>query len=231
MTDLEINRLSLIEGAKCARGLTVIIDVFRAFTTAAYAFDNGVNRIYPVKSVDDAFKLKEENPEWILMGEIDGKEIPGFDYGNSPADIKNVDFSDKTVIQRTSAGTQGILNTRNSDEVILGSFVMADAIVTYIREISPETVSLVAMGVGGKETSIEDELLAEYIEKQLKNQSPDFTEMRQRIRSDPEGLKFFDPNQPQFKEEDFYMAMDHNRFNFILKVNLHRQPYVTKIDR
>jgi 2-phosphosulfolactate phosphatase len=36
-----IRRLRLLDGAKTARGLTVVIDVFRAFSTAAYAFDRG----------------------------------------------------------------------------------------------------------------------------------------------------------------------------------------------
>ncbi|MFP3950974.1 MAG: 2-phosphosulfolactate phosphatase [Candidatus Bathyarchaeia archaeon] len=231
MTDLKINRLRLIEGAKKAIGCAVIIDVFRAFTTAAYAFENGATRIYPVKTVDKAFLLKEENPEWILMGEVDGKEIPGFDYGNSPADISSFDFSGRTIIQRTSAGTQGILNAGNAHEIILGSFVMADAIAKYIQEKRPEVVSLVAMGVGGKKPSIEDELLAEYIEGKLRSQTPNFSEMRRRIRLDPEGAKFFDPDQPQFNEDDFHLAMDYNRFDFILKVIRDKQTYVTKIDR
>ena len=45
---MHIEVLDLIEGAKQARGLTVIIDVFRAFSTACYVVQNGAREIIPV---------------------------------------------------------------------------------------------------------------------------------------------------------------------------------------
>ena len=108
---MHIDILDLIEGAKQARGLTVIIDVFRAFSTACYVVRNGARQIIPVGDVDLAYKLREENPDYILMGERKGKMLAGFDYGNSPADIQNVDFSGKTehqiVIVRHRVGRGG----------------------------------------------------------------------------------------------------------------------------
>ncbi len=120
---MDIDILHLIEGAKQAQGLTVIIDVFRAFSTACYVVQNGAGEIIPVGDIDLAYKLRDENPDYILMGERKGKMLPGFDYGNSPTEIQTVDFSGKTVIQTTSAGTQGFANARNADELITGSFV------------------------------------------------------------------------------------------------------------
>lgn len=215
---MEINRLSLIEGAQLAVGLTVIIDVFRAFTTDAYIFGNGAERIFPVSSKEEAFELKKRNFNWILIGEENGYKIEDFDFGNSPFEIMKVDFFGQTIIQRTSAGTQGIINAINADEIILGSFVMAEAIVDYIRARNPKIVSLVAMGLRGSEISIEDELFAEYIEERLKGKNPDFKEIKQEIREYPEGAKFFDSSQLEYIEEDFYAAMDIDHFDFCLKV-------------
>ena len=215
---MKIRRLSLIEGAQEAKGLTVIIDVFRAFTTAAYAFSNGVARIIPVGSVEEALELRRLHPEWLLMGEEGGIKVEAFDYGNSPHEIKEVPLEGRTIVQRTSAGTQGIVNAVNASEILPGSFVIADAIVDYIRARNPETVSLVAMGWGGVDIAPEDECLAEYIQIRLNGGEPDFQKMKRRIREDPQGAKFFDPAQPQFVEEDFHAAMDLNRFNFILRV-------------
>lgn len=99
MISLNIEILHLIEGAKQARGLTVIIDVFRAFSTAGYAVRNGAVGIIPVGDVDLAYQLKEENPDYVLMGERKGKRLPGFDFGNSPTEIQSVDFAGKTIIQ------------------------------------------------------------------------------------------------------------------------------------
>ena len=225
---MRIKRLSLAEGAKEATGLAVIIDVFRAFTTDAYVMANDAERVYPVATVEEAFELKRLHHDWILMGERGGKMVPGFDYGNSPYDVKDVDFKGYTVIQTTSAGTRGLFNAYGADELLPGSFVIADATVEYIQKKNPETVSLIAMGWGGMEKAPEDEALAEYIELKLKGEEPDFKAMFKHIRNDPQGMKFFDVSQPEFKEGDFHCAMDINRFDFCLKLVKGDQPYIVK---
>jgi 2-phosphosulfolactate phosphatase len=226
---MKIRRFSLLEGASKAKGTTVVIDVFRAFTTAAYAFDNGVEMIYPVSSIDEAFDLKRKNPDWVLMGEREGKQIQGFDYGNSPYEISKAKLHGKKIIQTTSAGTQGIALAKDASEVLPGSFVISDAIVRYILENDPDEVSLIGMGWGGRVKSVEDEACADYIEKKLKGEEPDFEKMRKRIRSNPEGAKFFDPAQPQFREEDYHYAMDLNKFSFCMKVEKEELPFIIKI--
>ena len=130
-----------------------------------------------------------------------------------------------------SAGTQGIVNAVNASEILPGSFVIADAIVDYIRARNPETVSLVAMGWGGADIAPEDECLAEYIQICLNGGEPDFQEMKRRIRDDPQGAKFFDSTQPQFVEGDFHAAMDLNRFNFVLRVVGDGRPYIESITK
>ncbi len=215
---MRIERLSLISGARRARGLVVVIDVFRAFTTAAYVMANGAERIILVGDLGEAFELKRLHPDWVLMGERGGRRVEGFDYGNSPFEVRDVDFTGRTVIQTTGAGTQGVVNATGAEAILLGSFVMAGAIIRRIRRTRPETVSLVAMGSRGVEPSAEDELCANYIEAALKGETLDFAEIRRRIRAAPSGAKFFDPAQPQFREEDFHMALDLDRFDFILRV-------------
>ena len=164
---MDIEILQLIEGARQAKGLTVIIDVFRAFSTACYVVRNGAGGIIPVGDVELAYKLKEENPDYVLMGERQGKMLPGFDYGNSPTDIQDVDFSGKTVIQTTSAGTQGFANAKGAEELISGSFVNAEAIAAYIEKKSPAEVSLVCMGTWAIKPAEEDTLCAEFIADRL----------------------------------------------------------------
>jgi 2-phosphosulfolactate phosphatase len=215
---MEVQLLSLLEGAKKARGMTVVIDVFRAFTTAAYVIANGAETILPVGTIEEAFKLRCQNPKWLVIGEIHGQKISGFDYGNSPDEVSNVDFTGKTVIQRTSSGVQGILAASNADEILLGSFVMAEATVEYVVRKKPKMVSLVAMGWEGDYKVIEDELCAGYLEARLHGERPDFPDIIRRIRENPSGAKFFDKTQTTFREGDFYAAMSLNKFPFALKV-------------
>ena len=216
---MEIRRLSLLEGARRATGTAVVIDVFRAFTTAAYVMANGAETILPVGGVEEALELRRRHPDWLVMGEVHGHKVPGFDYGNSPDEVSRVDFTGRTVVQRTSSGVQGILAASGVDEVLLGSFVMAEATVEYLRRKAPGVVSLVAMGWEGEHEAIEDDLCAEYLEARLRGEHPDFSDMVRRIRADPQGAKFFDPTQTSFREGDFHAAMSLDRFPFALKID------------
>jgi 2-phosphosulfolactate phosphatase len=216
---MEVRRLSLLEGAHRASGTAVIIDVFRAFTTAAFVMANGAETIIPVGTVEEALELRQRNPKWIVMGEVHGHKVSGFDYGNSPDEVSRVDFTGRTVIQRTSSGVQGILAASGTDEVLLGSFVTAEATIKYIKRKNPAVVSLVAMGWEGEYKAIEDELCAEYLEERLHVKHPDFANMTKRIRADPQGAKFFDPTQTSFRAGDYHAAMSLDRFSFALRVN------------
>jgi 2-phosphosulfolactate phosphatase len=143
---MNVQILQLLEGAKEASGLTVIIDVFRAFSTSCYAFGKGAKKIIPVGEIEKAYQLKQNNPEYILMGERNEKKPTGFDFGNSPTHILEANLEGKTIVHTTSSGTQGIAAAVQADEIITGSFVNANAIIQYIRTQNPETVSLVCMG-------------------------------------------------------------------------------------
>ena len=120
---MNIKILQLLEGARNAKGLTIIIDVFRAFSTACYAFDFGATKIIPIGNIDFAYKLKKQNPHFLLLGERNEQKPEGFNFGNSPALLTKDEISGKTIIHTTSSGTQGIVNATNADEIITGSFV------------------------------------------------------------------------------------------------------------
>ena len=90
---MNIKILHMVEGAKEAIGLTVVIDVFRAFTVEAYLMNNGAEKLIPVGDMQIAYDFKEKDSNCILVGERHGKILPGFDYGNSPSQIKDVNFT------------------------------------------------------------------------------------------------------------------------------------------
>lgn len=213
----KIQILQLTEGAKAATGLTVVIDVFRAFTTACFIMNNGADGIYPVGKVDTAFELKKKIPEAILIGERNEVIIPGFDYGNSPANIEHIDFMGKTVIHTTSAGTQGIVNAVNADEIITASFVNAPAVSEYIKSKNPEIVSFVCMGKQAIEPSEEDTWCAEYIKSLVDGTNFDIGTKLKELRY-LEGRRFFrTDNQEQCPERDFFLATQVGLFDFVLK--------------
>lgn len=218
---MEIQTLSLISGARRARGLTVIIDVFRAFTLECYMAAGGAAAIHPVGAVEEAFALRRAHPDWLLAGERGGAKVPGFDYGNSPWEIHRVDLTGRTVLHTTSAGTQGIVNagaeTGGVTEIITGSLVNADAVISYIKEQDPAVVSLVCMGNAGTRYAEEDALCADYIRASLLGEAMDIRARADALRYTA-GAKFFDPDNAIFPEGDFGLCVDVGRFDFVQRI-------------
>jgi 2-phosphosulfolactate phosphatase len=214
---MEIRILEYSKGAKKARGLTVIIDVFRAFTVGCYVMNNGAEEIIAVGEVVTALLLRRQNPEYLLMGERNERKVKGFDYGNSPSHIERIDFTGKTVVQTTSAGTQGLILATGAEEIITGSLVNADAIATYIKERNPSLVSLVAMGYSGKTPAAEDLICAEYIRAKLLDLERKPDEMIRSLKSGS-GKRFFKPeNFAHSPPNDFYLCTRIGIFNFVLR--------------
>lgn len=210
---MKINKFFGVEGAKKARGITVVIDIFRAATVEAFLLDKGVKEIVPVATVEEAFKLKKENPGYILCGEDRGYKIEGFDLDNSPFAISKIkNLEGKTVVHRSSQGTQGIVNAVNAQEVIFGSFMTASAIMDYLIKQSPSVCSVIAMD--GPDT--EDEIFADFLTSKLKNEfTRDIDEITEYLSKHHAAARFLDPTIPEFPKEDFYLSMDVDRFNFV----------------
>lgn len=226
---IKINTYHFIEGAKKATGLTVIIDVFRAFSLECYLYNMGVSLIRPVGTIEEAFAFKKANPGYVLIGERKGRKCEGFDFGNSPSETAKHDLRGKTVIHTTSAGTQGIINAKEADEIITGSLVNAKAVARYIMENQPKEVSLVCMGNGGIAPAKEDELCAEYIRSILEGaELPDMDERVKRLRYEG-GAHFFDrQNQDVFPEPDFWMCIEYNKFDFVLKIEKDEKGFLSR---
>ncbi len=143
--------------------------------------------------------------------------LEGFDYGNSPANIEHIDFTGKTVVHTTSAGTQGIANACYADEILTGSFVNALAISKYIKKQNVSVVSLVCMGKAALSPTEEDTYCAEYIKSLLLGENYPLQQKLCALRH-LEGERFFNPqNQIQCPQRDFYLATTPNQFDFVLR--------------
>ena len=225
----KINTLHLIDGAKQAEGLTVIIDVFRAFSLECYLYDMGVKEIRPVGTIDEAFSLRRRIKDSVLIGERHGKKCEGFDYGNSPSTIPREHVAGKTIIHTTSAGTQGIVNAVGASEIITGSLVNAKAVAKYIMIRQSEIVSLVCMGNEGLRPAAEDELCAAYIKSILEGKEfPNFEQKVSNLKIHG-GAHFFDKfSQHIFPEDDFWMCIDYDLFSFIIKIDKDELGFITR---
>ncbi|MDD7202628.1 MAG: 2-phosphosulfolactate phosphatase [Sphaerochaetaceae bacterium] len=229
---MDIRVLHQLEGAKAAAGLTVIIDVFRAFTVECFLSQMKVKEIFPVKDVKECFALKDRHPDYFLVGERNGVKVPGFDAGNSPMEITTgPDLEGRSVVHTTSAGVQGIAGASHASEVIVASLVNARAVARYIKQKDPQVVSLVAMGLNGVEDTDEDLLCATYIRDLLEGKHPNIHQQIRQIQF-TSGRKFFVRRADgAFPEPDFFMCLVPDMFDFVLTVDRSSYPYrMVRID-
>ncbi len=229
---MDIQILQLVEGARQAKGLTVIIDVFRAFTTESFIMSRNPKKIIPVGDVEVAWNYKATHPDAVLCGERGGAIIEGFDYGNSPSAVVEEDFTGKTIIHTTSAGTQGIVNAIGADEILGGCLVNAKAIAYYIKKQQPKFVSLVCMGLAGKRPTDEDTLCAEYIKGLLENHPIADMESHINALRLTDGAKFFDEKQQHiFPRRDFELSTMVGICPFVLRLTRDPESGLHRMER
>lgn len=215
---MHIETVDFVAGAQAARGLTVVIDVFRAFSVAAHAYARGAGMIVPVASVEQALALKDEHPDWLLIGERHARQLPGFDCGNSPTQLESLALRGRTLIQTTHAGTQGLAAARAAEEVLTGALVNAAAIVRYIHARKPGKVTLVRMGHEARQRCEEDDLCAQLLQQRLLGDPSPAPDVRARLLHAPSAAKFFDPACDWAPQRDFELCTQLDAFDFVLRL-------------
>jgi 2-phosphosulfolactate phosphatase len=229
---MEISIHSLLEGATRATGSVAVIDVFRAFTTAAVALANGASKIVMVGSVNEALELRQAGIGEICMGEVHGRAPDGFDFGNSPFEVSTVDFRGKIIIQRTSAGTQGIVEAATKAErLYAASLVTAEATARALLSGSPDQISLVAMGDNGIKRTDEDELCAIHLRNRLEGRPGNADAVRRLILAGGEVRRFQDPARPYLHPEDVDIALGIDRYDFAIRVEFENGRPVAHIEK
>jgi len=216
---MRIDVLDHVAGARAARGVAVVVDVFRAFSVAPHAFAGGASRVLPVGEIEEALALRTRMPGVVLVGERHARKLPGFDAGNSPTDILALDLRGKVVVHTTHAGTQGLVNATEADEVLTGGFNNLSAVCRYILGRDPAQVSLVRMGHEARERCAEDDLYAESLLHMLRGgAAPTVESVRDTLRGAPAAQKFFDPSCDWAPETDFAHCTAVDKFDFVLRL-------------
>lgn len=224
---MEFRRITLADCETATRAV-VVIDVLRAFSTAAYAFDGGVQEILLTSSVEEALDLRQRFPDAMLMGEVGGLPIPGFDFGNSPEQMLQTDLRGRRLIQRTTRGTQGVVLSCHAQWLFASSFVCAEATVRQVLQTGASQVTFVITGAAldqsfdGRDVPIdvgdEDLACADYLEVRLRGDHPDPAPYLKRVMAAPAANKFKDPEQLAFSPQDLALCIALDRFDFAMPV-------------
>jgi 2-phosphosulfolactate phosphatase len=169
---MDIFRLERPQAAE-ARGIVIVIDVIRAFSVASYAFAGGARGIWMVREVEEAQRLRLREPQALLIGEVGGRLIPGFDLNNSPSLMARSDVHNRQLIQRTGAGTQGAVSASGASCILMCALTNAKATATYARKLSVETgdcITLLPTFTRKNLPWTEDEICADYVEALITEQ-------------------------------------------------------------
>lgn len=220
---MRIHSADFVAGASKARGVAIVIDVFRACSLQAHALAAGATAIVPVEGVEEAKALKVAHPDWLLVGERQARRLPGFDCGNSPTEILAAAPVGRTIIHTTHAGTQGLVAaSRVASHVFTGAFVNLSATVAAVRAIAPQEVTVIAMGHEARERCVEDDLCRDEFIARLEGRQVDVSDFTRLLRSAPAAAKFFDPAADWAPESDFALCTACDVLPFA--VSLRRSP-------
>lgn len=203
-----------LETCHTATGIVLVIDVLRAFSTAAYAFSGGAKEIRLVSGVTEALALKEQIPNSKVMGEVGGLPPERFDFGNSPTRILEQDLAGSILIQRTGAGTQGAVRSVNASVMVATSFVVAKATTNYVLQLKPKEITFVI--TGGMKND-EDVACAEFLEKQFTGRVVETEEFIRRVYASRDALEHME-DHPQFPTADLDYCTRINAFDFAMPI-------------
>jgi 2-phosphosulfolactate phosphatase len=187
--------------------------VFRAFTVSALALDAGADACLLVREVEDAIALRALIPGSLVSAEIGGTPIAGIPLSNSPSQILEADLSGRVLIQRTSAGTQGVAACR-SETILACSLLVAKATARRIVQLRPDAVTLVAMGEPAGH--LEDGACAEYIKSLVEGGEPDLDRLLAPLRQTERYRQIDAGEVPWFPSRDLGLALQADRFDFTM---------------
>lgn len=112
----------------------VVIDVLRASTTICHALAAGCHSLIPVSDLGEATGFVESlgRDNCLLGGEKNGQRIPGFDFGNSPAEYTAAKVRHRNIVFLTTNGSRIITGFRGAARVLILSFANLSRVEDFL---------------------------------------------------------------------------------------------------
>lgn len=220
VTEPAAARFVPISAAHQATGAVVVIDVLRAFSTAAYALASGAGEIYLVGGVAEALAFKAGHPGTLAMGEEHGRRPAGFDFPNSPAELASADVVGRTIVQRTSAGTQGVVAALAAERLWCAALVNASATARAVTAagLGPPTYVITGWASPLPGSGEDDLATAELIERARLGLPLDAEATASRISSSEEASRTLAVGEGHVHPEDVTRSVAVDAFEFAMEV-------------
>ncbi|HEX9413601.1 MAG TPA: 2-phosphosulfolactate phosphatase [Ktedonobacterales bacterium] len=155
------------------RAVYVVVDLIRASTTLCVLLERGCRRVHIADGIASARRAaarmvadREPARRALLIGEVEGIAPPGFDYGNSPAELAPLDLSTAEPIFATTNGTRAMHACVGGAAILVGALrnarTVAHAAVSHVEAVlasdlqatgtghaqPPPAVTVVCAGIG-----------------------------------------------------------------------------------
>ena len=126
----------------------VAIDVIRATTTATTAIHTG-RRVFPARTSDEAGTIAARLTNPLLVGELGGNMVYGFDETNSPATIAVRTDTERPMVLVSSSGTQLILSAAEGGEDVYIACLRNFTALSRFLTRHHERVAIIGAGTRG----------------------------------------------------------------------------------
>lgn len=145
--------------------IVVIIDILRATSTICTAFHKGAKKVITISTVEEARML--QNKGFLVASERHGKKVEGFEIGNSPTQLLQMDLREQQFAITTTNGTRAVALTKHAYRVAIGSFLNITALSVWLKKHQKNTILLCS---GWKnQFNLEDTLFAGAVINRLKS--------------------------------------------------------------
>jgi len=191
-----------VEGASHASGVVVVVDVLRAFTVSAYALAGGARECLLVRTVEEARTLASSTAGAVVSAEVDTLPVEGIAISNSPTQVAVHPLTGRSLIQRTSAGTQAIAAVGEVEAIYAASLVVARATAQACLLRAPRLVTLVASG--------------DFPESCLTCSRTDLGSELRPLYDSKRYQAFAKGDWPGFPKRDLDLALEPDRFRFAM---------------
>ncbi|MDC3351878.1 2-phosphosulfolactate phosphatase [Crocinitomicaceae bacterium] len=112
--------------------IIVVIDVLRATSAICAAFQNGVEGLIPVSTIEEARAYQEKG--YLVGAERKGQIVEGFDFGNSPYSYLKPELKGQTVVLSTTNGTKSIHIAKEAGQVVIGALSNLDVLCQWLEK-------------------------------------------------------------------------------------------------
>ncbi|MFN3233824.1 MAG: 2-phosphosulfolactate phosphatase [Gammaproteobacteria bacterium] len=211
---MKINVLQHIgDNSTSLEKVVVVIDQYRASSTIVTALANGVQKIIPCLSLEEALAKKalSEYKNFLVLGEQNARKSEKASLGNSPLPFTVKNHGIKEILMATTNGTKALKRAQHAQKIMLCSFLNLSAIAEKLIKCDSD-FTILCSGSKGK-FCLEDVICASLLIQRIQKKEScffidDFTRLVAALNEDQQSLLCESKSYKKLKSLGFNSDLD-----------------------